>query len=278
MRIHDILAEALKFIGRLRQAAESAGKDEEVALWRYVREHLLFISRTGQVYRFEDYLKGLEPARTSFLSAAFDAREDAVSRQAMTLLLRNLQETTDPARRQVLLAVIGLLNFIAETGQYEAFDEYLESYYVEPPPAIARFDTREQAESWLKGLAEPPGGAYILIGDEYHQVWYSREEGVRELLRERMIEPFLQALTAKGLPATVASFSTREEAEAWLTSHPPSAMAFVDIGCEHHLVVHHKRLDRHSLHPLSSLKRWEAERKNREDEQVMAVDDSSSEE
>ena len=278
MSIHDVLAEALICIGHLRQSADSADRDEEVALWRYVREHLLFISRTGQVYRFEDHLKGRERARTSFVSAAFDAREDAVSQQAMALLLRTLQDAMAPERKQLLLVIIELLNFIAETGQYGEFDEYLETYYVEPPPVIARFDTREQAESWLRGLTEPPGGTYILIGDEYHHVWYSREEGGRELLREHLIEPFIEALTAKGLPAPVASFNTREEAEAWLTSHPASPMVFVAIDGEHHLAVYHKRLACHSLHPLASLRKWEAERKSSEDAHEASAGGSSSDE
>jgi hypothetical protein len=278
VRIHDVLATALRRIGDSRQSAESAGRDEEAALWRYAREHLFFISRTGQVYRFEDYLKSRDPARASFTSTAFDAREDAVSRQARALLLRTLQETTEPGQRSLMFVILSLLDFVADTGQYDEFDEYLENFYVEPPPAIARFDTREQAESWLRGLAEPPGGTSILIGDEYHHVWYSREEGVRELLREHMMEPFLEAFAAEGLPAAVASFDTRAEAEEWLTIHPASPMAIVVIAGEHHLAVYHKRLACHTLHSLSSLKEWEAKRRSREEGDETADDASSSEE
>jgi hypothetical protein len=266
--IHDILANALIRIGNLRQAAESAGNDEEVALWRYVREYLLFISRTGQVYRFEDYLEDLAPSRTSFVSAAFAAREEARSQQAMALLLQALQETTEPEQRQLLHVIIDMLNFVAETGQCDEFDEFRETWYVGPPRALARFDTREQAEAWLNGLAEPPGGTFVLIGDEYFEVWYSREDEVREFLRQHMIEPILEDYVARGLPAAVASFDTREEAEEWLKSHPASPMDFVSIAGEHHLAVYHKKLACHTLHPLSSLKEWEEKkRKSREEEQ-----------
>ncbi|HSP77198.1 MAG TPA: hypothetical protein VLQ93_01620 [Myxococcaceae bacterium] len=277
--IYDILANAQIRMGELRQSAESAGRDEEVALWRYVRDHSFFIFRTGQVYRFEDYLKSLVPARTSFVSAAFSAREDKVSQQAMALLLRTLQETTEPEQKQLMRVIIDMLNFVAETGQSDEFDEFRETWYLAPTPAIARFDTREQAEAWLNGLAEPPGGTFVLIGDEYHEVWYSREDEVRELLRQHMIEPTLEGFVAKGLPAAVASFDTREEAEEWLKSHPASPMDFVSIAGEHHLAVYHRKLALHTLHPLSSLKEWEEQkRKSLEEEDESAEEASSSEE
>jgi hypothetical protein len=276
--IYDVLVKALLLIGKLRQAAESAGKEEEVAHWRYVREHLSFIFRTGQVYRLEDYLRSRDPARTSFVSAAFGAHEDALSQQAMALLVRTLEETTEPEQKQSLLIIIDTLNFIADTAQHEEFDEHLKTFYVDPPLVIARFDTREEADAWLRGLTEPPSEAYILIEDEYYVVWYSREEDVRNLWRDYVMEQWIEAFTEKGLPATVASFNNREEAEQWLKSHPAPPMSFVTIAGEHHLVAYHRRLNHHTLHPLSSLKEWEAEKKRRHEAREAADDASEAEE
>jgi hypothetical protein len=273
--MYDVLAKALLLVLKLQQAAESAGK-EEVALWRYVREHQFFILRTGQVYRFEDYRRSLDPERTSFVSAAFSTREDAVSQQAMALLVRTLEETTEPEQKQLMHILIDLLNFIAETGQHDEFDEHRRTFHEAPPLTLAHFGTREQAEAWLKGLAEPPSEAYILIGDEYYVVWYSREDGVRGLHRDYVMEQWLEAFTSKGLPAAVASFNTREEAEQWLKSHPVPPMSFVTIAGEHHLVAYHRRLARHTLHPLSSLKDWQAEKKRRAQEPEAADDGSES--
>jgi phosphoglycolate phosphatase-like HAD superfamily hydrolase len=278
VRIHDVLVRVSLRLGELRQAAESAGRNAEVELWRYVREHLFFILRTGHVYRFEDYLRSLDAARTSLVSPAFSAREDTQSQQAMALLVRTLEETTEPEQKQSTLVIINLLNFIAETAQYDEFDDYLEDYYADPLPAIAHFDTREEAEAWLRGAVEPPGGTHILIGDEYYQVWYSREDGVRELLRDHVIEPWLEQLTSKGLPAAIASFNTREEAEQWLKIHPVPPMSFVTIAGEHHLAAYHRRLNHHTLHPLSSLKEWEAEKKRRDEEPEAADDGPKAEE
>jgi hypothetical protein len=223
-----------------------------------VYAHVLFIIRTGKVYPLEDYLRSIDPARTSYVSAAFQAREEPTSQQAMELLLRTYQETPEPERKRRVLLVIDILNFIASTGRYADFEEYLENYYVDAPWAIAHFDSRAEAEAWLNGLAEPPSWAYVLVGDEYFELWYSREEGERGLRRDYVMEQWLEDFTHKGLPPPVASFNTPEEARAWLESHPASPMTFVTISGEYHLAVHHRKLDRHTLHPLSRLAEWKA--------------------
>jgi hypothetical protein len=279
VRIYDVLAKASILLGKLRQAAESAGKEEEVELWRYVREHMFFIFRTGQVYRFEDYRKSLDPARTSLVSPVFAAHEDALSQQAMALLLRTHEEMTEPEQKQLVHILIDLLNFIAETGQHDEFDEHRRTFHEAPPLTLAHFDTREEAEAWLKGLAEPPSSeSYILIGDEYYVVWYSREDGVRGLHRDYVMELWLKAFTEKGFPSAIASVNTREEAKQWLKTHPAPPMAFIIIAGEHHLAAYHRRLAHHTLHPLSSLKEWEAEKKRRDEEPEAADEGSASEE
>lgn len=279
MRIHDVFVKALLLALKLQQAAESADKDEEIELWRYVRAHLVFIFRAGQVYRFEDYLRSLDPARTSLVSPACGTHEDALSQQAMALLLRTHEEMTEPEQKQLVHILIDLLNFIAETGQHDEFDEHRRTFHEAPPLTLAHFDTREEAEAWLKGLAEPPSSeSYILIGDEYYVVWYSREDSIRGLHRDYVMELWLKAFTEKGLPAAVASVNTREEAKQWLKTHPAPPMAFIIIAGEHHLAAYHRRLARHTLHPLSSLKEWEAEKKRRAQEPEAADDDSVSEE
>lgn len=252
MRIHDVFAQAQILIGDLRQAAEAAGKEDEVALWRYVREHRFFIMRTGQDYRFEDYLNSLDPARVSYVSAPFKARQDPASQQAMAILLRTLDETVKPEQKQFVIVMVEMLNFLAVTGQYDAFDDYLENAHTGAPWAIAWFNTREEADKWLSSLQEPPSWAYILIGDDYYTVWYSREDDERKLSRDSVIEPLLSDLAKSGLPPAVASFDTREEAREWLKSHPAAPLAIVTIAGEDHLAAYHKKLNRHTLHPLAS--------------------------
>ena len=176
----------------------------------------------------------------------------------MALLLKTLDETADLEEKQLALVLINLLNYVANSGQYDALEGYLEKLRSgSPPPVTASFATRDEAEEWLRSLPEPPSRAYVLIGDEYHEVWYSREDGDRGIAREYVLEPILEDSSKRGLPPAVASFNTRDEAEAWLAKHPASPLAVVSIAGEQHLAVHHEELNRHSLHSIiPSLKEW----------------------
>jgi hypothetical protein len=264
MWIHDSVTDALLLLGRLREAAARAGEDTEVALWRYIREYVFFVSRTGQEYRFEDYLKGLDPARTSPVSAALASSADPMSQQATSLLLRTLGGLTDPGEKQLILILIDTMNFVASSGQGGEFEDYLKSYYSDAPPALAYFETRAEAESWLLSASEPTSWAQILIGNAYFEAWYYRDTNERRLLRSNIIELFLEDFARKGLPAAVASFHTHEEAQEWLKAQSTAPMSFINIGGESYLAVRQKRLDRHSLHHVAStLKAWEEEKKQR---------------
>jgi hypothetical protein len=180
----------------------------------------------------------------------------------MALALKALEETSEPQRARQALIFINLLNFLADTGQLADFEDFFTHRLDYAPLAIASFATREEAEAWLTGLAEPPSPARILIGDEYYLAWYSREDGSRDVTRDFTIEPYTEELTARGVPPNAPSFKSREEAEAWLATHPASPFAFLSIDGERYFAVHHKRLKRHTLHPVARcLGEWEEERK-----------------
>ncbi|HYO71968.1 MAG TPA: hypothetical protein VEU33_38410 [Archangium sp.] len=276
MKIHDLLNEGLLRLGSLQRAAESAGREGELAAWQHVREHWLFAVSTGQVYVFEDYRTGLDPTRTCYVNATFKAHTDALAQQGLALLLQALDETADPAQKLYTLVIIELLNFVADTNQQEAFKNHIIDYRSVPPPAIAHFNTRDEAYAWLNSLSQPPSGGKILIGDEYFNIWYSREEGFRELWRNDIAELFLDDSSSKHLPPVAASFNTREEALEWLTSHPASPMLLVTIAGERYHAVYHKNLNRHTLHSLSRL-REEREKRKAEQEQQKDEEAESSE-
>jgi hypothetical protein len=180
----------------------------------------------------------------------------------MTLALKALEQMPDPEQARQALILVNLLNFLADTGQTADFQDFFTHRLDYAPLAIASFATREEAEAWLKGLEEPPSPARIIIGDEYYLVWYSRDDGSRDVTRDFTIEPYIEELTARGIPPSIPSFTSREEAEAWLAKHPAAPFAFLSIAGEHYFAVHHKRLKRHTLHPVAlSLRQWEEEKK-----------------
>ncbi|MET0404960.1 MAG: hypothetical protein ABW123_21270 [Cystobacter sp.] len=148
----------------------------------------------------------------------------------------------------------------------------MQTFYRNPPPIIARFETRDAAETWMRNLSEPPSSAYILVGNAHLEVFYSREKDVRALRRDYVLERFIEAVTARGLPASVASFDTLEEAAVWGEGHPvPPLSVFVRVAGEHHLALYHKKIDDRSLHPTSILEDW-----RREQEKIAAQDKAQS--
>ncbi|MFY0578221.1 hypothetical protein ACN28S_31410 [Cystobacter fuscus] len=54
-----------------------------------------------------------------------------------------------------------------------------------------------------------------------------------------------------------------------MENHPASPFDFVSIAGEHYLAVHHKRLMRHTLHPVASaLTEWEETKRAAERERA----------
>jgi hypothetical protein len=254
---HEALANAAIFIASRRQTASLKGREEEETLWRYLRALSDFVHVTGQIYRFEDSLKGKAPTERPHVSTRLSAHKGTFAQLAVTLLLNALNETPEPEQKHVLV-LITILNFIADSRQIDDVEDFFSNQLEYAPVAIAHFTSHEEAEAWLKGGAEPPSPARVLIGDEYHQFWYMREDNTRGMYRDYAIEPALEAVTARGIPSQTPSFATRVEAEEWLMSHPANPYVFVAIAGEHYFAVHHRRLKRHSLHHVASaLKAWE---------------------
>ncbi len=262
MKIFESLSEASLFAGVRRRAAYAAGRKEESELWHFLRDQFSFVSELGQAYQYEDYLAALPATSPPYVSTALDARADSISRRALALALATLEETPDPDQARHLLTLVNLFSFLADTGQSADCEDFFTNRLDYAPLAIAVFATLEQAQAWLRGLEKPPSPARILIGDTYYMAWYSREDGVRRVDREFTIEPYIEGFTAKGIPADSPSFTSRAEAEAWLEKHPVSPFGFLSIAGEYYFAVHHKRLKRHTLHPVAlSLREWEEEKK-----------------
>ncbi|WP_224365467.1 hypothetical protein [Hyalangium versicolor] len=266
---HDALATTATLIAPRRQAASLEGREEEEKLWRYLRALGDFVHVTGQLYSFEAFLQKTAPTEQPAVSACLNS-QGSLAKLALELLLRTLDETPEPEQKRHVHVLIALLNFIADTGQFADGEDFFLHQLKYAPVAIAHFPHREEAEVWLKDAKEPPSPARILVGDEYYQFWYTPEDNTRGMYRDYAVEPAMEVLTARGVPPQTPSFDTREEAEAWLVTHPASPYAFVLIAGELHFAVHHRRLKRHSLHPVASaLKAWEERKRAVEREQTL---------
>jgi len=167
------------------------------------------------------------------------------------LLGQTINNTPSPEEKELFRIAAAALMFISETGRTHSFEDYLQHGKEDPPYAVASFKTREEADIWLKNHPEPPHGTHVLVADDYHLVAYHRERDIRSLIKLPAIEYYLEDLARRGPVAPVASFSTREEADAWLQSQPtPPRNAFISVAGKYHVAIYHRLIDHRALYPL----------------------------
>jgi hypothetical protein len=265
MTILDTLNEAQRIVGRYWKEDQPP---EQAQILGCARDALSFISSTGQPYRFEDYRNRLQaenPSRERSPSGTYRAPEmhepsrdlaettGELVRRAEGFFERSRDELRSEPERALALVIIDALRFIVSTGQLDDFNRYLQELDSnEPPRVVASFDTREQAEAWLKNHPSPPHCASILIAGRYHTVAYDRETNGRYLPPSRDLEYYLVSLKQDSPPTATASFDTRQEAEAWLSAQSaPPRRAWVLISGELYLAVYHPNVNHRALYPLS---------------------------
>lgn len=252
--------EAPRIIGRYRTEQTSA---EESELLLVARDALLFISESGQDYRFEDYRRS--PGAALPPSGGKTSIETLLG-EAAGLMVRIRGELHLPEEKELASVVIDALRFIASTGQHTAFEAFRrDALAPRPPHVFASFRTREEAKAWLDHQPEPPAQGQVLVAGEYYQFYYFRELNRRGLLPQFTVEMLIRHLMEEGPPATVASFGSQEEAEDWLAKQlAPPSHAFISIGGEYHLAVFHENLHHRAIHPVSiveRLEKWEREQR-----------------
>jgi hypothetical protein len=125
---------------------------------------------------------------------------------------RRWSQNPPPDQARILLLARDALDFISATGQRYPFEDFFEQLRAEPeiPEEAA------QSQAILDAIR------------------YIDATGQLEAFAD-----FREHVEADAPPFVVASFDTREEAEAWLAGHPnPPDPANVLIGNEFHDVVH----------------------------------------
>lgn len=234
------------------------GIGTEETLWLYWRDLRSFVHVTGQVYRFEDFLKKAASTEPADFSEHLGPDKESLAHAAAALLFTLLNEAAEPGYKKQVRLLLSLLQFVTETGQLLEVEDFFRNQAEYAPVAIAHFRSLPEAEAWLRSVSEPPSSALVLIGDAYFQLWYWREDQTRGLYRDYPVEPVLEVLVSQGIPPQAPAFSTRAEAEEWLTRHPTHPYGFLAIAGEYYFAVHHRRLRRHTLSSVASaLKEWE---------------------
>ena len=187
---------------------------------------------------------------------------------AVDLLGRIHEKTQSPEEQALLHAAADALRFVWAMGLTYEFVDYRESLESESPaPVVAAFKTRAEADAWLANHPKPPAMAYVLIAGEYHVVAYRRESDWRTFLPHPTLEFYLEEMTRGGLPPAVATFNTRDEADAWFDSQAePPAQAVIRIGGEHYLAVYYRNIKHRAMFPFSVVEKLHARRKGSAEE------------
>jgi hypothetical protein len=169
------------------------------------------------------------------------------------LLGRTLKNAQSSEEKELFKVAAAALMFISETGAVHPFEDYLQSRQGAPPYVVASFETREQADAWLQQHPEPPHGAFVLIADAYHIVMYVRELGDRRLFPHPILESYLDQLEREAPTDTLGAFDTREEGITWLQAQPePPKRAYLLIADRPHVALYHSNLKHYALYPLKA--------------------------
>ncbi|HYO57570.1 head protein [Archangium sp.] len=185
--------------------------------------------------------------------------------EAQELLGKNRENSQSPEEKELFLLASDALWFIWANGQSDELEGYRKDVEAKAPErVIASFKTRDEADAWLKDNPNPPNLTLVLIADEYHVVIYSRERNRRVLVPDPALEHHIEEMTRSGLPPAVATFDTRDEADAWFNSQAePPAQTVIQIGGEHYLAVYYRNINHRAMFPFSIVERLHERRKKR---------------
>jgi hypothetical protein len=169
MTLQELMLEVQGLLGRTMQRAQSS---EEKELFRVAAAALTFISETGAVHSFEDYLQFRKEA-PPYAVASFKTREEADA------WLR--QHPAPPHGTFVLIAdEYHIVMYVRDVNDRQLFphpilEGYLEQLQQSASPApLPSFETRWEAEAWLKGQPEPLLNAFMVIAGKRHVALYHR--------------------------------------------------------------------------------------------------------
>jgi hypothetical protein len=168
---------------RLGKAHEDAQSPEDKESMRLAIDALWFIWTNGQADEFADYRKDVEADAPARVIAAFNTREEAEA-----WLSANPKP---PNSAYVLIAdEYHLVTCSRERGIRALSPHPTLEFHLEElmrgglPPAVAAFNTREEAEAWLASQSEPPAEAVIQIGIEHYLAVFYRN------IQHRALFPF----------------------------------------------------------------------------------------
>lgn len=176
MTIHELILEVQGLLGRTSRSAQSS---EEKELFRVAAAALMFISETGTVHSFEDYLQ-FRRSEPPLAVASFKNREEAEEW---------LRQHPEPPHGAFVLVSdeYHMVMHVREMNHRQLFPHpILEGYLEQIQPValsgtVPSFETREEAEAWVKGKTGWTQGVLMDIAGQRHVALYHRHLGCYSL-------------------------------------------------------------------------------------------------
>jgi hypothetical protein len=258
MKSHDSLGDAILLLARYLNGSRSA---EETGRLSRAFNAVVFLSNTGQLYPFEEFHQKTTPGQAQSVADA----------DVSHLLEHLCAQTSSADDKELLQVAISALAYIETTGQLAARDEFLG--YMQRgtlPPVLAAFKSSAEAEAWLVAQPVVPKSAKILIDNEYHFVFASRESLEMPLIRVPYVAEFIERKLEAGAPPLTAAFDTREQAEAWLaTQVEPPRHAFITIGGESYMAAWWDSVGHRALYPFTIVEDMRREKRRLEEQSAL---------
>jgi hypothetical protein len=170
---------------------------------------------------------------------------------------RRWSQDQSPEQERILVLARDALDFISLTGQRYAFEDFFKGLDSRrPPPRAGSSELRERMDRtrrFFEKVRDEPESAEEVAQSQaiLDALRYIESTGQQDAFAD-----FLEHVEAKAPPFAVASFDKREDAEAWLASHPsPPDPADVLIANEYHAVFYERETNRRRL-PYSPALKW----------------------
>lgn len=160
-----------------------------------------------------------------------------------------------PERARILELARDALRFVSATGQKYPFEDFCKSLVASAPPRVS--GTREPSQELLEERLRRTTDFFTRARDEEANSAKEKEliQVVLDTLRfisstgqHRAFGEYLEHLEANAPPYAIASFDTREAAEAWIRNHPhPPGSANVLIANDYHDVFYERETNTRRL-------------------------------
>lgn len=188
--LRERLNKTAEFFAHLRDEPESAAERE---LIQVILDALRFISSTGQLNTFGEYLEHIEASGPPYVVAAFATKEEAED------WLKQLPHPPDSANILIGNTYHDVVHDVDAHVLRLPRSRILECYLSElkkkhPPSAVASFGNLEEATAWLQSLSEPARWVWILIAGKLYLAAYYRN------IHHRTLFPLSMGEDSEGKP------------------------------------------------------------------------------